>query len=1079
VSLVGFRPFTMTPIASLSLWLTTLGLVAADIPDWQNPTITSRNRHPSHSSFIAYPDPSSARENAPVLLPLRLRREASPWYRSLNGSWKFHWSPNVHDRPVGFQEAAFDDTAWKPHAVPSCWQLQGYGTPVYVNFMNIDAKCPWGEVDPPRIPDDRNPVGSYRRAFDLPEGWNDRQVHIVFDGVESFFQVWLNGTFIGQAKDSRSPAEFDLTPHLRSTGNILAVQAFRYSDASYLEDQDKWRLSGIYRDVTLVARNPVHIRDFFVQASLDDRYEDGLLNVELELSRAPMAAGDRLEIELEFLDSSGIPLIPARKQTLAGDNREPPRVSFALQAPGVKPWSAESPQLYTLLLTLRDPSGTVIEAIPSQVGFRRVEIRDAQLQLNGRPITLRGVNRHEMDPDSGYTVSRESMVHDILLMKRHNINAVRTSHYPNTPEWYDLCDVYGLYLVDEANIESHGVGYDPRRTLAAKPEWKAAHLDRVANVVERDKNHPSVIIWSMGNEAGDGPNFQAAYAWMKQRDPTRPVQYERARLLDHTDIYCPMYSHPDRLSEYATWHPITPTRKRPMILCEYAHAMGNSMGVLHEYWDIIDTSPVLQGGFIWDWVDQALRKRDDQGREFWAYGGDYGPADVPSDGNFNCNGLVQPDRTPSPALQEVKVVYQPITVTAVDLRKGKFRVHNRQAFTSLKPYEAAYSITVDGNIFTSGELKLPKVAPGQAKDFRVRLPSVPASTDREYFLNLTFALDADALWAPQGHVVSQEQFPLNTPVRSPRVDPTLAAATQIHTTGAAYTISGSDFRLRINRQNGSLESYVHQDSELIAQPLAPNFWRAQTDNDSAGMNWMLTNLGLWRIAGPERVVTFTQAAQLAGRRQITVHGTMAEGHVDWTQRYEVSPEGVVHVAVQIMTETDMPEMPRMGQQFALHRGYDTVTWFGRGPHENYIDRRVAAFVGRYSMPLQEFTHDYVRPQENANRTDVRWIAFTNPTGQGLLAVQGRTLLSVSAWPYSQADLEQATHIHELPSRDFVTVNLDHRQRGVGGINSWGAQPLPNHTIPSGLYQYDFALVPLSGKKRDLSALARSCYYESP
>jgi beta-galactosidase len=1063
----------MTSSLSISLWITTLGLVAAEIPDWQNPTITSRNRKPSHASFLAYPDRNSAQENASALLPLRLRRDASPWYRSLNGSWKFHWSPNVHDRPVGFQEPSFDDTAWTLLDVPSCWQLHGYGIPIYVNFMNVDSKCPWGKVDPPRIPDDRNPVGSYRRAFELATDWSGRPVHIVFDGVESFFQVWLNGVFIGQAKDSRSQTEFDLSPHLREGTNLLAVQVFRYSDASYLEDQDKWRLSGIYRDVTLVARQPIHIRDFFVQASLDERYRDGLLQVELELNRTSVAVHETLGIELELFDRSGAVVIPAETQRLAGNNLASLRASFDLKVRGVEAWSAESPRLYTLLLTLRNQAGHVIETIPSQVGFRRVEIRDAQLQLNGRSLTLRGVNRHEMDPDTGYTVSRESMVRDILLMKRHNINAVRTSHYPNTPEWYDLCDLYGLYLVDEANIESHGIGYDPRRTLAAKAEWKAAHLDRVANLVERDKNHPSVIIWSMGNEAGDGPNFQAAYAWMKQRDPTRPVQYERARLQGHTDIYCPMYSHPDRLAEYAAWQPLLPMPRRPMILCEYAHAMGNSLGGLREYWNVIDASPILQGGFIWDWVDQALRKRDDQGREFWAYGGDYGPPDVPSDGNFNCNGLVQPDRTPSPALQEVKTVYQPIVVTAVDLRRGKLRVHNRQAFTSMEPYEAAYNVTVDGRSIVKAELKVPKVSPGQAKDLRVRLPSVPSSTDQQYFLNVTFALAADTLWAPQGHIVAHAQFPLNSPIRLPDADRTTALTTEIHTTEMAYTISASDFRLRINRQNGSLESYVHENRELISQALAPNFWRAQTDNDSAGMNWMLTNLGLWQVAGPERVVTSTLATQLANQRKITIRGTMAEGHVDWTQQYEVSPAGVVHVVVQYMTETDMPEIPRIGQQLALAREYDTVAWFGRGPHENYIDRREAARVGLYRMPLNEFTHSYVRPQENANRTDVRWVAFTNTAGQGLLAVHGRTLLSVSAWPNSQADLEQSRHIHELANRDFVTVNLDLRQRGVGGINSWGAQPFPKHTLPSGLYQYDFALIPLSGNEDDLSSVARS------
>jgi beta-galactosidase len=1069
----------MTLTISLSLGFATLGLVAANTPDWQNPTITSRNRQPAHASFIAYPDLDSARQNASALLPLEMRREASPWYRSLNGSWKFHWSPSVQERPTAFQETDFEDADWDLLEVPSCWQLQGYGIPIYVNFMNIDSKCPWGKVDPPHVPGERTPVGSYRREFVLPEDWDGREVHVVFDGVESFFQVWLNGIFIGSAKDSRTPAEFDLTSHLARGANLLAVQVFRYSDASYLEDQDKWRLSGIYRDVTLVARSPIHVRDFSVQASLDERYREGRLRVNLELNRAPDSADQPLAVDLEVFDPAGAAVIQAQTQTSAGRRPSPPRAALFLDVPNVEPWSAESPRLYTLLLTLRDASGVVIEAIPSQVGFRTVEIRNNQLQLNGRPITLRGVNRHEMDPDTGYTVSRESMLKDILLMKRHNINAVRTSHYPNTPEWYDLCDVYGLYLVDEANIESHGIGYDPRHTLAAKPEWKAAHLDRVASLVERDKNHPSVIIWSMGNEAGDGPNFQAAYAWMKERDPTRPVQYERARLLDHTDIYCPMYSHPDRLREYAARHASGGLPSPPMILCEYAHAMGNSVGALREYWDIIESSPVLQGGFIWDWVDQGLRQQDDQGRDYWAYGGDYGPADVPSDGNFNCNGLVQPDRTPSPALQEVKTVYQPIAFSAVDLRKGKLRVHNRHAFSTLEPYEGAFSVTVDGQLLAQGELKLPQVEPGQTKDFRVRLPSVPAVSHQETFLTLTLALSADTLWAPQGHIVAHAQFPLNTPTELPRAAASTAAGMQLQSTDTAYTLSGPSFSLRVNRQNGSLESYVHQGRELIRQPLAPNFWRAETDNDSAGNNWMQTNLGIWRLASPERVVTSTHAVVSNGRHRLTVHGNLAEGHVDWIQRYEVSRGGAVQVAVQIMTETDMPEFPRIGQQLALPREYDTVTWLGRGPHENYADRSTSALVGRYSMPLREFVHHYTRPQENANRSDVRWIAFTNDSGQGFLAVHGDRLLNASAWPYSQLDLEQATHIHQLPNRDFVTVNLDLGQRGVGGINSWGAHPLPQYTLPAGFYHYDFLLLPLSGTETDLSAIARAARSTRP
>ncbi len=662
-----------------------------------------------------------------------------------------------------------------------------------------------------------------------------------------------------------------------------------------------------------------------------------------------------------------------------------------------------------------------------------------------------------MDPDSGYTVSRESMIRDITLMKQHNINAVRTSHYPNMPEWYDLCDAYGLFVVDEANIESHGVGYDPRRTLARKPEWQAAHLDRVQSLVERDKNHPSVIIWSLGNEAGDGPAFESAYAWARQRDSSRPVQYERARLQPHTDIYCPMYSEPGRLAEFAARKP-----DRPMILCEYAHAMGNSVGGLSEYWDLIWNSPHLQGAFVWDWVDQALRKSDAHGRMFWAYGGDYGPQGLPSDGNFNCNGLVRPDRTPGPPLLEIKQVYQPVHVTAADLARGRFRIRNRHDFLDLAHLQASYEITADGAVVAHRGFPLPRIAPGQEQTVGIPLPSLKTQAGRECFLNLYFDLATPTLWAAPGHRIASAQFPLPTPAATGKSNPVQTGNPLTLTSrDADFAVSGEDFTLRIDRHQGSLCSYTHRERELLARPLAPNFWRAQTDNDNASSDLMIRELGLWRTAGPDRVVTSTTAIQPSPDLVLmTVRGTMVEGHVDWTQTYKIRGDGAVEVGLRIITETEMPEIPRVGLQLGIDGSLDTMTWFGRGPHENYVDRRASSLVGRYSGKVADLVTSYVRPQENGNRTDVRWIAFTDAQGQGLLATTGSSPLSVSAWPYTQEDLEQARHIHELPRRDFVTVNLDLRQRGVGGINSWGAKPLPQHTIPCGLYEYEFTLIPI-------------------
>lgn len=1029
---------------------------AAGMPDWARPETVHLRREAVRATFCSYPDRATAIPQADPRRPLAERRAASPWFASLHGAWRFHWSPTVDSRPTRFFEPGFDDRDWRTLPVPSCWQMHGYDYPVYVNFMRSDDKCPWGKVDPPHIPPDRNPVGSYRHVFRVPEAWKEREVLLHFDGVESAFQVWLNGHFIGMSKDSRSPAEFNLTPGLQSGDNLLAVEVYHYSDASYIEDQDKWRLSGIFRDVYLLALGPIHVRDFFLRTELDASSRDGTIALEVEVAHHGSAAVSGAKCLASLLDADGKTAWngSADADSLApGETRT---VTIAGQVARPTPWSPEKPHLYTFLLELQDAAGQTLEVVPCAAGFRRVEIREAQLLVNGRPVRLKGVNRHEMDPDSGYTVSRDSMIRDLTLMKRHNINAVRTSHYPNTPEWYDLCDAYGCYVVDEANLESHGIGYDPRRTLAWKPEWRAAHLDRVRSLVERDKNHPCVIIWSLGNEAGDGPNFESAYAWTHQRDPSRPVQYERAHLEAHSDIYCPMYPPPARLAEFAARPP-----DRPMILCEYAHAMGNSVGGLTDYWDLIWNLPRLQGGFIWDWVDQALRKPDGEGGTFWAYGGDFGPPDVPSDGNFNCNGLVRPDRAPSPALLEVKGVYQPVHVTADNLALGRIRVRNRHDFLDLAHLRATYEVAAGGAVLAQGTLQLPHLAPGEEEVATIPIPSrLPGGQD--CFLNVHFELASATPWAEAGHRVASAQLLIDTPPSpSPIHRAPPGTSLRLATTDAAYTVEGPTFVIRVDRPGGSLSSFSHQGRELIARPLVPNFWRAQTDNDSASSDLMLKELGRWRTAGPERVVTSTAANQpRPDCIQITVRGTMLDGHVDWTQTYRVHGDGTVETGMRIVTGTDLPEIPRVGLQLGIPGELDTMTWFGRGPHENYVDRCASALVGRYSGKVADLTTPYVRPQENANRTDIRWVSFTDAAGHGLRVTAATKPLSVSAWPYTQEDLERARHPHELPRRDFLTVNLDLRQRGVGGINSWGAKPLPQHIIPCGLYEYDFTLQPI-------------------
>lgn len=1046
-----------------------LGAGHAEVPDWQNPELLGLRREAPHASFIRYPDASSARAHSSATEALASRRTASPWYRSLNGEWKFHWSPMVDSRPADFFRPDFDDEAWETIPVPSCWQMHGYGIPIYVNFMRSDDLCPWGKMDPPRIPADQNPVGSYRRSFTLPADWSGRRVLIHFDGVESAYYVWVNGELAGFAKDARTPAEFDITQLVQPGENLVAVEVYRYSDASYLEDQDKWRLSGIFRDVYLRSEASLTIRDFFVTPGLEADGRTGKLKVEVEIVNhgEQTAGGTSLEVALETQEGVR-PMSPlASPVQVPGKDRL--KLVWEVQVNGIHAWSAEHPVLYRLLLTLKDNDG-VREVVPWQVGFRDVRVAGTQLLVNHRPIYIKGVNRHEMDPDAGYSVTRESMIRDIRLMKQHNINAVRTSHYPNTPEWYDLCDLYGLYLIDEANIESHGVGYNPRYTLAAKPEWKAAHLDRTISMVERDKNHASVVIWSLGNEAGDGPNFVATSTWIKARDASRPVHYERAILAPHTDIYCPMYPDLNFLARYATGQP-----DRPLIMCEYAHAMGNSVGGLADYWEVIERYPVLQGGFIWDWVDQCLRKRDDQGREFWAYGGDYGPPGTPSDGNFLANGLVAPDRSPHPSLSEVAKVYQYIKIEGVDPATGRIRVRNAYEFINLDQFAGTFEVTADGITVAQGNLPMLVLGPGDAQEISLPMDRENPVPGTERFLTVRFALRTDTLWAPGGHVVAWEQFALPAAGRVPALAAEAPSnPVKVRQSGESIEVSGEALVARFNATSGSLTSFVSRGEELLAGPLAPNFWRAQTDNDSASRNMMRAELGEWEPAAAERVVTQVELVETdSGGVEVRFQGSFIDGKAQWKQRYTVSPNGALEVSCRLEPNTDLPEIPRVGQQMAIVPRLSHMTWFGRGPQENYADRKTGAAVGLYRRTVEASIHNYVRPQENGNRTDVRWVVWSDQNGRGLMAVAGDDLLNISAWPYTQADLQQATHLNELPRRDFVTVNLDHAQRGLGSINSWGAKPFPKYRLQPHVYEYRFTLLPVEGTPAQWAALARN------
>jgi beta-galactosidase len=1035
--------------------------------EWQDPRVVGRNKQPAHATLMPY---------ATVEQALTGTREASPFHLSLNGRWRFHHVDKPSDRPQDFFRADYDDRGWKTIPVPSNWQTQGYDRPIYLNIP-----YPWAPVNPqpPVIPDNYNPVGSYRTTFELPAAWDRRRVFLHFDGVNSAFYLWVNGQPAGYSEDSMTAAEFDVTPYLKPGTNLIAAQVFRWSDGSYLEDQDTWRLSGIYRDVYLFSTPSVHIADFAVRTDLDDQYRDATLQIRPRVRAFDGTALKGWIVDAQLYDAGGQPVLDKPVTADAGTNLDGmynPRWAL-IEAKVANPakWSAEMPVLYTLVLSLKDPSGRLVETESARIGFREVEIRDGRFLLNGRPIRLYGVDRHEFDPDTGQYVPYERMVQDVELLKRYNINAVRTSHYPNDPKWYDLCDRYGIYLIDEANLETHGVG----GRLTNDPVWLPAFVARAAGMVERDKNHPSVLLWSLGNESGSGPNHAAMAGWIHAQDPTRPVHYEgaAARPKDPAwvDVISRMYTRIPQLAAMAK----DTSDSRPIMLCEYAYARGNAVGNLKDYWDVIKAHPRLMGAFIWDWQDKAFRKKDAEGRDFWAYGGDFG--DKPNDWTMVANGIVLPDRSPEPEVFEVQKVYQRIDTTAVDPASGHLHVKNDYDFQPLDFVEVAWDVTDDGRVVRRGTTAVPAIAPKEAADLVLPLGVLPAQKGgTERFLNVRYILKQDALWAKQGHVVAWEQIALPQTQPSGAVARSPLPEVRLSETATAFTAAGTSFSVSIGKASGALESFRAGSRELVARPLVPNFWRVPLDNDIGNnANDMPRRCAIWKASGPGRKVTGVRAERLGrGAVRITSEAVLPAGASPYVTTYTIYGNGDVVVSAHFRPGQDgLPELPRFGMQMAVLPSLSTMTWLGRGPHDNYWDRHTGAPVGRYSGKVAALVHDYVRPQENGNRTDVRWVALTDPAGNGLLA-SGAPLLSVSAWPYSMDELESATHVNELPHHRTpgeprpVTLNLDYRQTGVGGDDGWGARPHPEYTLQPRPYEYSFRLRAYTTSMGPLDEVAR-------
>ena len=1016
--------------------------------EWENPRAVEQNKEEPHASFMVYASPADVAANDYA---------RSPYYQSLNGPWKFNYVPRPAERPQDFQQPTFNDAAWKTIPVPANWEMQGFGVPIYTNVTYPFPK------NPPFIDGHDNPVGSYRRTFTVPAAWAGREVLLNFGSISGYAVVFVNGQRVGMSKVAKSPAEFDITPYLKAGENVLAVQVTRWHDGSYLEDQDFWRLSGLDRDVYLYSLPKQTVWDFFTHAALDPSYQNGVFSADVTLRNFASAAGPPARLRVEVLDAGGRTVLRQQQVVAALPATATQTVQVRGTVKKVQPWTAETPTLYQCRLTLEDAQGKSLATTGCAIGFRTVEIKNAQLLVNGQPVEVHGVNRHEMEPTTGRVVTEAGMRRDLELMKQFNVNAVRGSHYPNDERWYRLCDELGFYLVDEANIETHGMGaalqgsFDQSRHPAYLPEWAPAHLDRIERLVERDKNHPSVIIWSMGNECGNGPVFHDAYKWIKQRDPSRPVQFEQAGEDWDTDIVCPMYPGMNSMKKYAE----ATDKKRPYIMCEYSHAMGNSNGNFQEYWDLIRSSPKMQGGFIWDWVDQGLQAYD-YGTPYFAYGGDLGGFQLQNDENFCANGLVAADRTPHPGLYEVKKVYQDIRFSAAQPATGRITVLNGFSFRGLDNYAFRWELLKNGVATKSGTFAVGKLAPGQQKEVKLPLPTLTATSGTEYMLNVFVTTKQAAPLVPAGHEVAREQFRL-TPDATYFSQPAVAAAgLQVKQEGDQLTFTAGDVTGEFNTKQGRLTSFRRGGQQVVSQFPEPYFWRAPTDNDFG--NGMPQALGIWRTAHAQRQVQHvTVGQQSAAGLPIKVDYLLDAVGVPYSVAYLISPDGAVQITAAIdMTGKELPELPRFGMRMELPGSYQQLRYYGRGPWENYQDRNTTTFLGQYSDSVRnQYSNTYIRPQEGGYHTDTRWLTLTNATGQGL-RVEGAQPLSFSALDVRTEELDpgltkKQQHTSDVKRHDRVFLQVDLKQRGVGGDNSWGALPHQPYRLLDKKYSYTYTL----------------------
>lgn len=1039
---------------------------------WENPDTNQINRLPMRATAFAY----DTKEEA-----LKGEYSKSNWHISLNGEWKFNWVDMPSKRPADFYKMNFDDSKWANLKVPANWEFNGYGIPIYTNSDYDFSYKP----TPPDIPDNYNPVGSYRKIINIPNGWDGKKIYIHIGAFKSAFYIWVNENFVGYSEDGKLEAEFDITSFVKPGKNLIAMEGYRYSDGSYLECQDMWRVSGITRDVYLFARPQINIWDFKSVATLDEKYKNGLFSVNVELNNLIPDKTKNYFVEIELLDAKdksvfkekktitetvpkykdGMPPVFYYSWRGKNDKKEwdsetaKKVIPFEKEIKNVNQWSAEIPYLYTLLITLLDEKGNIIQVAPNKVGFRKIEIKNGQLLVNGKPVLIKGTNRHEHDAFTGQAVPKERMLEDVKIFKQNNINTLRTSHYPNDPYMYELCDKYGIYVIDEANVESHGLGYNLDRTTANNYKWLRQHWERNSRMLFRDRNHPSIIMWSMGNEAGNGYNFYQVYQGLKMLDPARPIHYEGAsRVWDwNSDILSIMYPTPEDIARKSK---IDPTR--PFIMCEYAHMMGNTGGNFQEYWDEIEKSDDdnIQGGSIWDFVDQGFYEVRN-GKKIYTYGGDYGPEWTPSDNNFMCNGLVNPDRKPNPQLFEVKKVYQNIKIRNKDFMNGLLELENGYYFRNLENYYLTWSFLENGKEIKKDKINDINIEPRKKSIFNTGF-KYAMKTGCDYALNVQIKLKNEEPLIDNDYIIAEEQLALNNGFKN--VYKPSENEISINDSHNAVTLSNVNFKLTLDKQTGLMNEYLYKNKNIAVKGAEVNFWRPPTDNDMGAETQK--RYAEWLNAGKtEPAVKFETTKQANGNYKIIIEKNLFDGDAAIIQIFEIDGGGAITVENTLNAiKGNHANMFKFGNHLLLPDEFKIIEWYGRGPWESYCDRKTAAFLGIYNGKIKDQYFPYIRPQESGNKTDVRWAKLTRTGGSGFMIQYVDSLIQINAIPYAPEQLttgveKKQAHSGELEYDKYIHLDIDGYQQGVGGADSWGALPLAKYQLPYKSYKYSYRIVP--------------------